>query len=87
MKNFDQDIIDMANAALAAHRAGQTDGASTVTMPHSMFIRLITQAQEYQHHALQYEAYHETEKSMRQFAEEDLGKFRKLIGRLFWQVK
>lgn len=87
MKNFDDDIIDMANAALAAQRAGQTDEATTVTMPHRMFIRLITQAQEFQHGAMQYQAYHETEKTMRQFAEHDLGKFRKIIGRLFWQVR
>jgi hypothetical protein len=87
MKNFDDDIIDFINTALDAKIAGQTTDASTVTMPHSMFIRFVTQAQEYQHAALQYQAFHETEKAMRRFAEEDLGKFRKLIGRIFWMKK
>lgn len=32
-------------------------------------------------------AYHETEKSMRQFAEQDLSKFKKIFGRLHWQKK
>ena len=29
-------------------------------------------------------AMHETEKTMRQFAEEDLSKFKKIFGRLYW---
>lgn len=85
MKQFDDDIIDFINAALAAQRAGQLADDATATMPMGMFIRFVTQAQQYQHDALQYSAYHETEKTMRKFAEEDLGKFRKIIGRLFWQ--
>lgn len=84
MKNFDDDIIDYINAALAAERAGQLADDATATMPMQMFLRLAKQAHGYQTAALEYQAYHETEKTMRQFAEEDLGKFRKLIGRLFW---
>ena len=84
MKNFDDDIIDFINAALDAKIAGQLADDATATMPMGMFIRFATQAQRYQHDALMFQAFHETEKSMRQFAEEDLGKFRKLIGRLYW---
>lgn len=84
MKPFDPDIVDLANAALAAHRAGQTDIASQVTMPMNMFIRLLTTAQGNMDDAVQYHAQHATEKSMREFAEKDLGRFRKIIGRIFW---
>lgn len=84
MKNFDADIIDYINAALAAERAGQLADDATATMPMQMFLRLAKQAHGYQTAALEYQAFHETEKTMRKFAEEDLGKFRKLIGRLYW---
>ncbi len=84
MKPFDQDIVDLANAALAAHRARQTDDASTVTIPMGMFIRMVTTMQENTDDAVLYHARHATEKSMREFAEADLGKFKKIIGRIFW---
>jgi len=87
MKNFDDDVIDYINAALAAERAGQLAEDATATMPMQMFLRLAKQAHNYQTAALEYQAYHETEKSMRQFAEEDLGKFRKIIGRFYWLRK
>lgn len=83
-QEFEEGTIDMINAALAAQRAGQIDSDSVVTMSTRRFIRLMTTAQQNHYDLLQYQAYHATEKSMRQFAEEDLGKFRKLIGRLYW---
>ena len=34
-----------------------------------------------------YHAFHETEKTMRQFAEEDIGKFKRIFGRFYWLTK
>lgn len=91
MPQFDDDLIDLMNVTLHEKREAEAGDEQqvgrNVVLSQNQFIRLMTTAQQNFNDMLQFQAYHETEKAMRQHAEDDLGKFRKLIGRLFWQVK